>query len=436
MEKVKWSMLVYAAFWCVCAQAQEATVTSTFNAQKVILPSSQYTPSQTWKAQVMIFNEGRRYAEPDYNHVWGTPPDDALGRRWYDSDYELTDGNKAWHEETSPFSSDENYLGHRSYRWITADITGDIYLRRTFKLTESVAANIFLACGHDDAPAEYYINGTRVWSVSDGWNNDQYVLLTDEQKALIKTDGTPNVLAVHVHQNWGGAFADCGLYEADMSRTTVLLPTLLSGPWDCMYYLLNDNDALKRLLPEDWTGRCTDEREWIFGFGPFSNSPDQFLTTPWASQQQPLLVRRHFLLTADMLEQMAASKVVLTCSYDEEPKVFLNRKLIWSHSGWNDNDYATYTLTAADKAVLKEGDNVLCVSLQQGSGGGHIDYGLSITEPYTPDEPGDEDGIKKRTMDHGEWGMANKGIYNISGQRMSSLRRGLNILGGKKVAVK
>ena len=37
--------------------------------------------------------------------------------------------------------------------------------------------------------------------------------LSPAQIALIHTDGTPNVLAVHVSQNWGGYHLDCGLYD-------------------------------------------------------------------------------------------------------------------------------------------------------------------------------------------------------------------------------
>ncbi|MBP5771426.1 MAG: hypothetical protein J6W75_08715 [Bacteroidaceae bacterium] len=412
-------------------QAQEPTITSSFNAQKVILPSSQYTPAQRWQAQVMVFNNGKRYADADYNHVWGTPPEDAAGHKWFEQDYLLTDGEKTWHQESSPFSSDEVYLGQRSYRWITSDITGDIYLRRTFTLSEPVAGNIFLTCGHDDAPSEFYINGVLVWKVNDGWNNNEYTLLTTEQKALVKTDGTENVLAVHVHQNWGGALADCGLYEADMAKTTNLLATLQDGPWECFYYFLNDNTGLNRLSPAEWTGRCADERDWIFGYGPLSNSKDQFLTTEWASQQQPLLVRRHFTLTDEMLSKIADSKLILTCSYDENPKVYLNGTLIWSTSGWNDNDYASYTLTTSNKNLLKEGDNVLCVSLQQGNGGGHIDYGLSITEPYDPTP------VDVTTPTHRQTPAGDE-CYDLQGRKVTSPRTSAGILiqGGKKLIVK
>lgn len=427
MKRKTFFMLTALTVVTLSGQAQQAEVSASWNAQRAILPASQFTPAQTWQAMVMVFNDGRRYGDSDYNHVWGTPPADTAGREWFAPDYELTDGDKSWSLQTSPFSSDEYYMGQRSYRWITADITGDIYLRRTFTLTEPIAASVFLACGHDDAPAEYYINGTRVFTVSDGWNNDERMLLTDDQKALIKTDGTENVLAVHVHQNWGGAFADCGLYEADMALTTTLLPTLEAGPWPCVYYLLNSNNELNQLKSDMWTGRCLDESEWIYGYGPLSNSPDQFRTTDWGSQVQPLLVRRHFTLTADQLASIADKTLTLTCSYDENPKVYLNKTLIWSASGWNDNDYARYTLTATQKRLLREGDNVLSVSLQQGNGGGHIDYGLSITEPYAPS------AITNTTTHQVQ---ANDAIYDLMGRKVGSHPKpGLYIVNGKKEVI-
>ena len=70
----------------------------------------------------------------------------------------------------------------------------------------------------------------------DGWNNSEYVKLTDEQKALIKLGGEENLLAVHVHQNWGGAFADCGLYTSvpggvDMGYVTPWTGKVLFNSW-------------------------------------------------------------------------------------------------------------------------------------------------------------------------------------------------------------
>lgn len=409
------------------AQADEGNgqLTATWNAANVVLPASQWTPSQTWQAQTMVFNTGRRYADSDYNKVWGTPPADAAGHAWYAPDYSLTNGEKTWQTQTSPFSSDEYYLGQRSSRWITADITGDIYLRRAFTLSKPVAGDLFLACGHDDAPSEFYINGVKVFAVSDGWNNDERTLLTAEQKALIKTDGSENILAVHVHQNWGGALADCGLYEADMQRVTTLLPTLAEGPWPCAYYLLNSNNELNSINASDWTGRCICEDDWVMGYGPLSNSNDQFLHTYWGSERLPLLVRRHFMLTAEELSHIAESTLELTCSYDENPKVYLNGRLIWQTSGWNDNDYAHYTLTDQQKTLLKEGDNVLAVSLTAGGGGGHIDYGLSITEPYITTGINGAQHILPDTQQ----------TFDLQGRKLAGIpsKHGIYITNGKKI---
>lgn len=417
--------------WYGSVQAQE--ISSKFNAAKVILPSTQYTPGQPYKAQVYVVNTGRTYSDEYYNKVWGVPPTDGNGREWYVPDYSLTSGDGIdWTEQQAPFSSDEIYKNQRSYRWTTLDIMGEIYMRRTFTLTEKVAEDIFLACGHDDAPAEWYINGVKVHEVSDGWNNDEYVLLTDEQKALIHTDGTPNVLAAHIHQNWGGSFADCGLYRADMTISDTFLPTLAKGPWSCKYYWLNYNEDIAVAESQQWYALAEDESDWIEGVGPFSNSNDQFLTTEWGSQVRPLLVRRHFNVSAAELPHFIAGNVTLKCSYDENPKVYLNGTLIWSANGWNDNDYAEYQLSEAHRQLLREGDNVLAVSLMQGGGGGHIDYGLEAVAPYTPSSI--QPTVRPKEAPK------NAAVFTIDGRYVGkdtrSLAPGMYIVGGKKFVKK
>lgn len=69
-----------------------------------------------------------------------------------------------------------------------------------------------------------------------------------------------------------------------------------------------------------------------------------------------------------------------------------------------------------------EGDNVLCVSLQRGEGGGHIDYGLSVT--YNPMH----DGITSPspTLPKGEGD-----IYDLNGRKI--MEQGA---GGKGIFVK
>ena len=178
----------------------------------------------------------------------------------------------------------------------------------------------------------------------------------------------------------------CLLAPVCAQTTTVsLLETKENGPWPCVYYFLNSNEELEGLDPKAWAGHCVDESDWIYGYGPLSNSYDQFRFTVWASEVHPLLVRRHFTLSSDNMSALSQGQVTLTCSYDENPHFYLNGKSLWSLSGWNDNDYATRPFTSRHKTLLREGDNVLAVSLSKGAGGGHIDFGLTLTYSDNPD---------------------------------------------------
>lgn len=217
----------------------------------------------------------------------------------------------------------------------------------------------------------------------------------------------------------------CGVLNAQESERTMLLRTLSDGPWLCAYYLLNSNDELSSLSPAEWAGRCVDEEEWIQGEGPLSNSPDQFKTTEWGSQLQPLLVRRHFTLTEGQLNELLTKTIVLTCSYDENPKVYLNGSLIWSTSGWNDNDYANFVLIPRQKRLFVVGDNVLAVSLSQGSGGGHIDYGLYFNGSFSTS--GVENADTEKAPCH---------YYNLTGQSVSAPGKGVGIVRRGGVAKK
>ena len=152
----------------------------------------------------------------------GTPPVDALGHQWYEEGYMLTNsetdvqpnGNKiVWENHTAPFGDEGNYqyfdacgAGYNSM--------GDFYIRRIFTFnTQTVPSKLYLSYKYDDAPLAYYINGTLVYVVSYFTQGDGVIELTPDQIALIHTDGTPNVLAVHAAQYWGPYNLDCGLYD-------------------------------------------------------------------------------------------------------------------------------------------------------------------------------------------------------------------------------
>ena len=133
---------------------------------------------------------------PNYNKIIGVP-EAQDGKDWYSPDYAVGSWN---------YGPDLPNFGDGR--------PADVYAVRYFTVNGEIPSTVYMPAAHDDAPCEYYINGELIWAETDGWKEDEVVRLTDSQKALIKTDGSVNVFAFHVHQNWGGRYADGGLYTA------------------------------------------------------------------------------------------------------------------------------------------------------------------------------------------------------------------------------
>ena len=211
--------------------------------------------------------------------------------------------------------------------------------------------------------------------------------------------------------------------------TEYFLDTVDSGEgvWPCLFYELNYNTDITFAERAKWYELDEDESYWREGIGPFSIDQNKFFVTQWQSTVHPILIRRHFTLTAEDLLKIEIGVVNMEYSYDEDPTFWLNGTRIVAASGWNDDNYATFRFPNARKKLLVEGDNVLCVSLKQGAGGGHIDYGLSVTYDSqstaisTPEE-------ETEACD----------LYNLLGQQLSGNTRhqGVVITQGKKIFCK
>ena len=175
----------------------------------------QYKPAYT-----MTFDSGHGFGDwntnnPNYNVIAGVPTNDENDKAWYETDYEMINS------KTEIWSYNNTVLPNG---W--PENPGEVYVRRYFKAEGELPEQLYMPAAHDDAPCEYYINGTLVWSRTgtepgvNGWYEDEIVKLNDEQRALIKTDGSVNVFAYHVHQNWGGRYADGGIYGNSMAENS------------------------------------------------------------------------------------------------------------------------------------------------------------------------------------------------------------------------
>lgn len=211
--------------------------------------------------------------------------------------------------------------------------------------------------------------------------------------------------------------------------TEYFLDTVDSGEgfWPCLFYELNYNSDVSYAERAKWYSPDEDESYWRKGFGPFSIDQNKFLVTQWQSTVHPILIRRHFTLSAEDLAKIEIGVVNMMYSYDENPTFWLNGIRIATATGWNDDNYATYRFQNARKKLLVEGDNVLCVSLQQGAGGGHIDYGLSVTyDPTSTAIPVLEEEAEGAPL------------YNLLGQQIfpDTKHQGIIITQGKKILCK
>ncbi|MBQ9533619.1 MAG: VCBS repeat-containing protein [Prevotella sp.] len=197
------------------SNVQVSTVipTATEFAEGTLLPSY-FIDKYSYPVKAMVFNDNIPFNQWSSTHggsgvIVGTPPADANGRNWYDTDYQLTNtGNRKWKDMTAPMGTGT---------WANDNITADIYLRRSFTIEKPFDGRAVVKSCFDDAPCEIYLNGHLLVAYPDGDPDGslsaQYQL-TAEETALIHTDGTENVLAMHVHNDWGGSNADLGLYIA------------------------------------------------------------------------------------------------------------------------------------------------------------------------------------------------------------------------------
>ncbi len=111
----------------------------------------------------------------------------------------------SWKTGTAPF-------GNSGGAGKTAWDSKDIWIRRTFKVTDVNDKQLFLKIQHDDN-CEAYLNGEKVYDVQHVINKIAYQPINEKLKK-----GT-NVLAIHVVNTGGNAWLDAGLSTEKVAKT-------------------------------------------------------------------------------------------------------------------------------------------------------------------------------------------------------------------------
>ena len=136
--------------------------------------------------------------------------------------------------------------------------------------------------------------------------------------------------------------------------------------WEYLAYE-ESGSGLTATAPSGWLDK-TDSAAWTTGTAPFNG--DTFGYACFSAY-----LRKTFTLeNAEDLKELTMQII-----YDENPTVYLNGQLLWSAEGYFDSGYVAVNLN--DKlSLLKEGENVLCVTFSNVYGGSTFDMALTCSD--------------------------------------------------------
>ena len=127
----------------------------------------------------------------------------------------------------------------------------------------------------------------------------------------------------------------------------------------------------------DWMTASFDDSQWRKSVKAFGRDAGKLMAVaePWRKDR--IWLRRTFTWVADQ----PVYNAVFNLHFDQDVEIFLNGTLVLKRDGWN----AGWDLHAADRAafagVLRQGENVLAVTLK-GEGASFFDCGLSIETQF------------------------------------------------------
>ena len=285
---------------------------------------------------------------------------DDMADTWMNLDF----SEAGWNNQTGPWGSKNEYP-YIQTSW-GGDNT-DRYIRRHVTLTaEDLRNDLWIIYSHDDK-CEAYVNGVQIVATDVSWKQNVKVHLTGAARAsLVEGD---NVIAFHVHNTNGGAQADIGLYKNLLGfhpGYTAITGAGMGdeGPWEAKVKTTTTSGTT-------WTTEAFDDSSWQTQTGAFG-SPSEYpnISTSWTATNSDYYIRRYVTLTAEDLQK----DLTLIYSHDDICQAYLNgRRVVNIGNTWEQN--VIYTLTAADKEVLHEGQNVIAYHVHNTSGGALADIG-------------------------------------------------------------
>jgi hypothetical protein len=133
---------------------------------------------------------------------------------WYKEDFD----DSAWETKHFPTASANTGAPYYS-QW--DGIYNVLFIRREFYVDHDPTIDTYKLYYYHDDDFKVYLNGTLLTSAN-GWNSD-FNNYSTYNIASNKLKVGRNVLAVMIQQNWGGAYFDCGILRTEGTKHTVSL---------------------------------------------------------------------------------------------------------------------------------------------------------------------------------------------------------------------
>ena len=133
---------------------------------------------------------------------------------WYGMDFD----DSAWETKRFPTASEGTAAPYYSQWDGTYNV---LYIRREFTVDHDPGIDTYRFYTYHDDDYKVYLNGTLLES-QDGWSTDFNSYRT-VSIASSRLQVGRNVLAIQVQQNWGGAYFDCGILRTEGTRAPLKL---------------------------------------------------------------------------------------------------------------------------------------------------------------------------------------------------------------------
>ncbi len=254
--------------------------------------------------------------------------------------------------------------------------SGNFSLRKTVTCTQYdiSSCNIALKLAYT-GKIEIFVNGKSVYSGSRSMSSYEEISLSKAAGAFKVGE---NEIAVSITGNDDGTFFDCAVLtkpagsDGGDAKTTNFFST--GSEWK---YYTASSEKYSRTSAGSWTKTGFNDSSWKSGKTPFGNRL-QNQTTDWTYDGKTYLwARKTFTVNklSDLGENFA---IYLNTYYDDTCYIYINGVQVLADTQWTD-EYVKIRVSVPS-GTIKEGENVIAVSLHQHEGGYEFDLGLYAVE--------------------------------------------------------